>query len=108
MEPVSIQDGTFIIDTNTLIISKTSAKDGGLYKCRGHSILGDEVTSVYLKVVRNSVVDTQSAKHLEFVTGETYAFNCPIQVRYKNMKYFIILHVKFYLEIMLDKYLPSH
>ena len=81
MEPVSNQDGTFIIDTNTLILTKMSAKDGGLYKCRGHSILGDEVTSVYLKVVRNSVVDTQSAKHLEFVAGETYAFNCPIQVR---------------------------
>ena len=93
MEPVSNQDGTFIIDTNTLILTKMSAKDGGLYKCRGHSILGDEVTSVYLKVVRNSFVDTQSAKHLEFVTGETYAFNCPIQVRSKKIRYFTTLHV---------------
>ena len=81
MEPISNQDETLIVDTNTLIITETSVEDGGRYKCLGHSMLGDTVNAVYLKVARNSVVDTQSAKHLEFVTGETYAFNCPIQVR---------------------------
>ena len=89
MEPISNQDETLIVDTNTLIITKTSVEDGGRYKCRGHSMLGDAVNGVYLKVVRNSVVDTQSAKHLEFVAGETYAFNCPIQVRSKKIKYLI-------------------
>ena len=56
-------------------------------------MLGDAVNGVYLKVAKNSVVDTQSAKHLEFVAGETYAFNCPIQVRSKNIIYFTFLHV---------------
>ena len=56
-------------------------------------MLGDAVNAVHLKVARNSVVDTQSAKHLEFVAGETYAFNCPIQVRSKKIEYFINSHI---------------
>ena len=56
-------------------------------------MLGDAVNGVELKVARNSIVDTGSAKHLEFVAGETYAFNCPIQVRSKKMRYFTTLHV---------------
>ena len=50
-------------------------------------MLGDAVNGVYVKVARNSIVDTGSAKHLEFVAGETYAFNCPIQVGLKKIRY---------------------
>ena len=56
-------------------------------------MLGDAVNGVYVKVARNSIVDTKSAKHLEFVAGETYAFNCPIQVRSKKIRYFTTLYV---------------
>ena len=56
-------------------------------------MLGDAVNGVELKVARNSVIDTGSAKHFEFVAGETYAFNCPIQVRSKKIRYFTTLHI---------------
>ena len=74
-------DTRMIVDeNNTLNIQNSKLHDSGQYRCIGSNMLGTMTSSVEIKVASSCQEYPVSASNLEFENGETYSFDCGIDV----------------------------